>query len=137
MLIPVQYRKAKETAKDDKEQDDDTAIKVKNKAGLIIVARTWRKVHPTYTSFLRCMQEKGESSEDKLGSEGDEEDEDDEDDDEATTAPSAASSSGGVAPTDEGFGVKKVRRGSSKKLETGLLNQIKGGGGETKSAKRS
>ena len=42
-----------------------------------------------------------------------------------------------MAPTDEGFGVKKVRRGSSKKLETGLLNQIMGGGGETKSAKRS
>ena len=80
--------------------------------------------------------EKGESSEDKLGSDVGEDDEDEEDDDDATTAPSAAASSGGVAPTDEGFGVKKVRRGSSKKLETGLLNQIMAGG-ETKSAKRS
>ena len=81
------------------------------------------------------MQENGEPSEDKLGSDGGEDDEDEEDNDEATTAPSAG---GGVAPTDEGFGVKKVRRGSSKKLETGLLNQIMGGGGgETKSAKRS
>ena len=80
------------------------------------------------------MQENGEPSEDKLGSDDGEDDEDEEDDEEAT----AASAGGGVAPTDEGFGVKKVRRGSSKKLETGLLNQIMGGGGgETKSAKRS
>ena len=83
--------------------------------------------------FMCISQENGESSEDKLGSDGGEEGEED-DDEEATAA-----SSGGVAPTDEGFGVKKVRRGSSKKLETGLLNQIMGGGGggETKSAKRS
>ena len=38
---------------------------------------------------------------------------------------------------NEGFGVKAAGVVSSKKLETGLLNQIKGGGGETKSAKRS
>ena len=69
----------------------------------------------------------GESNDDKLGSEEVDGDEDDEE-------TSAAAAPGGVAPTNDGFGVKKVRRGSSKNLETGLLSKIMGG--ETKSAKR-
>ena len=75
-------------------------------------------------SITEILQENGdcgngEKNEDKLDSE--------EDDEEISAT--------GVAPTNDGFGVKKVRRGSSKKLETGLLNQIMGG--ESKSAKRA
>ena len=78
----------------------------------------------TPVSITEILQENGdcgngEKNEDKLDSE--------EDDEEISAT--------GVAPTNDGFGVKKVRRGSSKKLETGLLNQIMGG--ETKSAKRA
>ena len=77
-----------------------------------------------------CDNDGGGSSEGKLGSEEVDGEDDDENEDEETSGVAA-----GAAPINDGFGVKKVRRGSSKKLETGLLNQIMGG--DTKSAKRS
>ena len=79
-----------------------------------------------------CDNDGGGSNEGKLGSEEVDGEDDEENEDEET---SGVATAGAGAPINDGFGVKKVRRGSSKKLETGLLNQIMGG--DTKSAKRS
>ena len=85
-------------------------------------------------SITEILQENGDCDND--GGSNVSEEVDGEDDDENEDEENSGVAAAGGAPINDGFGVKKVRRGSkSKKLETGLLNQIMSG--EGKSAKRS